>query len=113
MMATGTWTSLLWFFAIVAMIPIALWLLKRSPISGAAATGVMRHVATLPLAPNQRLVTVEVGAGEGKRWLVLGVTPQQITTLYSVPPQADVPLAGQPSPPFEQLLSKLRQGNGR
>jgi flagellar protein FliO/FliZ len=113
MMASASWTSLLWFVAIVAMIPAALWLLKRSPITGAAAQGVMRHVATLPLAPNQRIVTIEVGAGEGRRWLVLGVTPQQITTLYSVPPQGDVPLAGQPSPPFGQLLSNLRRGDGR
>jgi flagellar protein FliO/FliZ len=30
----------------------------------------------LPLSPNQRLVTVEVGQGETRRWLVLGVTPR-------------------------------------
>jgi flagellar motor switch protein FliN/FliY len=37
--------------------------------------GPMRVVACLPLAPNQRLVTVEVGQGDERRWLVLGVSP--------------------------------------
>ena len=36
MLASGL-NSLLWFVAIVAAIPVALWLLKRTPIGGAAA----------------------------------------------------------------------------
>ena len=102
--------SVLWFLAILAMIPLALWLLKRTPaVRGAgAASGVMRHVATLPLAPNQRLVTVEVGAGEDRKWLVLGVTPAGITTLHTMPPQADVPAPPQHALPFAQLLARTR-----
>ena len=42
--------SLLWFVAIVALIPVALWLLKRTPLGGAGGAGVMRSVATLPLS---------------------------------------------------------------
>jgi flagellar protein FliO/FliZ len=108
--------SVLWFIAILAMIPLALWLLKRTPaVRGAgAATGVMRHVATLPLAPNQRLVTVEVGAGEDRKWLVLGVTPQSINTLHTMAPQGEL-VAGVPAeaPPFAQLLNRLREGHRR
>ena len=63
MPSTGL-SSLLWFVAIVAAIPLVLWLLKRTPLGGAAAGGLMRSVATLPLAPNQRIVTVEVRQGE-------------------------------------------------
>ena len=111
---TSTLTPLLWFIAIVAMIPLALWLLKRTPMGGAAAQGTMRTIAALPLSPNQRLLTVEVGQGDDRQWLVLGVTPQQITTLHVMPPQADAPASSQgvPPAPFAQLLGKLRQDKG-
>ncbi|MBC7728529.1 MAG: flagellar biosynthetic protein FliO, partial [Microbacteriaceae bacterium] len=69
------------FVLILALIPTALWLLKRTPLGGAGSGHGMRLVATLPLAPNQRIVTVEVGQGDDRRWLVLGVTPAGINTL--------------------------------
>jgi len=103
--------SLLWFVAIVAAIPVVLWLLKRSGRFGTAggAAGAMRSIAALPLSPSQRLVTVEVGTGEARRWLVLGVTPQSITTLHTMAPQDDAvfPPAA-PADPFSQLLAKLQ-----
>jgi flagellar protein FliO/FliZ len=110
-MTAGTaFTSLLWFIAILALIPVALWLLKRMPAGGAAARGPMRTVAVLPLAPNQRLVTVEVGHGDTRRWLVLGVTAQQITTLHEMAPQDDAhAVAPQATLPFAQLLAKLQR----
>jgi flagellar protein FliO/FliZ len=103
-------TSILWFIAIIAMIPAALWLLKRTPRGGAGGQGVMRSVAMLPLSASQRIVTVEVGQGADRQWLVLGVTAQNITTLHTMAPQADAsPAAGNPAPPFAQLLAKLRR----
>ena len=87
MNAGSAFTSLLWFIAILALSPAALWLLKRSPAGGATMQGALRTVAVLPLSPSQRLVTVEVGRGEARRWLVLGVTGQQITTLHEMAPQ--------------------------
>jgi len=111
------WTSLLWFFAVIALIPVALWLLKRSPIAGlgglaAGRGGTPRLVATLPVAPQSRLVTVEVGQGEDRLWLVLGVTAQGIRTLHTMVPQADEALPSPPPPAaaFAQLLGRLRQG---
>ena len=108
-------TSLLWFIAILAMIPRALWLLKRTPagamLSGAAATGTLRSVAVLALSANQRVVTIEVGHGDDRRWLVLGVTPQSITTLHTMSPQADCPPSPGPvAPAFAQLFGRLRNG---
>jgi flagellar protein FliO/FliZ len=102
-------TSLLWFVAILAAIPLALWLLRRTPAGGMAGAGALRTVAVLPLSPSQRIVTVEVGRGEARRWLVLGVTGQQITTLHDMAPQDDAavpPSAAQP--PFAQLLARLQ-----
>ena len=112
-MPTNGLTSLLWFIAILVMIPVALWLLKRTPLGGAGARGPMRCVAALPLAPNQRIVTIEVGEGDARRWLVLGVTAQNITTLHTMAPQAEsvggTAGSATPAPVFAQLLSKFRK----
>ena len=109
-------TSFLWFAFILAMIPVALWLLKRTPLGGASTGSLMRSVSVLPLSTNQRLVTVEVGTGEERRWLVLGITPHSITTLHTMAPQAEATpvktsLNAPASAPvgFAQVLSRLRQ----
>ena len=102
-------SSLLWFVAILAAIPLALWLLRRTPAGGVSAAGALRTVAVLSLSPSQRIVTVEVGRGDARRWLVLGVTGQQITTLHEMAPQDDAgapPSAAQP--PFAQLLARMQ-----
>jgi flagellar protein FliO/FliZ len=100
------------FALILALIPAALWLLKRTPMGGAGSGNGLRLVAALPLAPNQRIVTVEVGQGDDRRWLVLGVTPAGINTLHSLPPQADAPqTAAAALPLFSQLLQRQRGGS--
>lgn len=101
----------LWFLAIIAMIPVALWLLKRTPYGramGASAPGLLRVVAQLATGTQQRVLIVEVGSGEERRWLVLGVTAQQITTLHTMAPQAEPPAPAS----FAKLLGqKLERGN--
>ena len=104
------------FAGVVALIPLALWLLKRTPLGAAAGrSGGMRVVSALPLAPNQRLVTVEVGQGEHRQWLVLGVTPGSIRTLHTLPAQPDepAPQRGEATvlPHFAQLLRQQQQTN--
>lgn len=87
-------SSLFWFAVVVAAIPLALWLLKRTPLGAGAAQGAARpvkNIAVLPLSASQRIVTVEVGQGAERRWLVLGVTAQNITTLHSLAPQDSNP----------------------
>ena len=113
-MQTG-WTSLLWFAAVIALIPLALWLLKRSQVMGAGTLrpGVPRPVAVLPLSSQHKLVTVEVGQGDERLWLVLGVSPQGLRTLHTMVPQS-LPADAAPAPPaaaFAQLLGRLR-GSG-
>jgi flagellar protein FliO/FliZ len=116
MSASSGLTSLLWFIAILALIPVALWLLKRTPIGGASSGGVMRSVAALPLSASQRIVTIEVGQGDSRRWLVLGVTPQSITTLHTMEPVADLATPGaalpMPGAGFAQLLDRIRTPRG-
>ena len=116
----GSWGSLMWFVAVIAMIPVALWLLKRTPLGGASALpGAPRAVAVLPLSPQQKVITVEVGQGDDRQWLVLGVSPQGIRTLHTMAAVGDVPavMAGGPgsagpAAPFAQLLSRLRRDGG-
>jgi flagellar protein FliO/FliZ len=115
MISTGL-SSLLWFIAIIGMIPLALWLLKRTPMGGNASHGLMRSIAVLPISTSQRLLAVEVGHGDERRWLVLGVTAQNITTLHSMAPQDDAvstPTHVVPPLPFAQLLARLRQDKGQ
>jgi flagellar protein FliO/FliZ len=76
-------SALLWFLFILLLIPLVLWLLKRSSLLGPGQVMMeTRAVSSLALSPNQRVVTVEVGDGPQRRWLVLGVTAQQIAPLY-------------------------------
>ncbi len=103
---------LLAFVLIVALIPAALWLLKRSPL-GAAGSGPagLRLVGALALSPNQRLVTVEVGSGADRRWLVLGLSSAGIQALHSLPPQAEpaaMPNTATGLAGFAQLLQRQR-----
>ena len=116
MAASGA--SLLWFVFIIALIPASLWLLKRSGLANGLATpgaaAPMKAVGQLNLGPGQRLVTVEVGQGEERTWLVLGVTGQNIQTLHTMAPQAPAEAAaGAPSvhPAFATLLRRTRQGD--
>ena len=108
-------SAVLWFCAIVALIPLALWFLKRTPLGGAGGAGVMKSIAMLPLSTSQRIVTVEVGSGDERRWLVLGVTPTAITTLHTMAPvaqSAELPPGAQPSASFAQMFARLRGGRG-
>ncbi len=111
-MSTMPWTSLLWFAAIIVMIPMALWLLKRTPLGGAASSSTMRSIAALPLSTSQRILTIEVGQGDQRRWLVLGVTPHSITTLHTMEPAVEASLPNLPTGvvanSFAQVLGRLR-----
>ena len=114
-------SALFWFVAVIALIPLVLWLVKRTPVGRASGSGAMRSVSVLPLSASQRIVTVEVGRGEGRCWLVLGVTAQSINTLHTMAPQEDAASPTQPPPTngtagtagtaFAQLLQRV-QGRG-
>jgi len=101
-------SALLWFIAVIASIPLVLWLLRRSPLAASRGHAVMRSVGVLPLSNAQRVVTIEVGHGEARRWLVLGVTAHSINTLHTMEPQADAAPTATPGATFAQLLGRLR-----
>ena len=96
MQSTGL--MLFWVAVVLIMIPLSLWLLKRSGMAGAAggpAHAVLKPIAQVQLGQGQRVVTVEVDAGGERTWLVLGVTAHQITPLHTLaaplkPPATDL-----------------------
>ncbi|MEY8689374.1 MAG: flagellar biosynthetic protein FliO [Leptothrix sp. (in: b-proteobacteria)] len=106
--------SAFWFLVVLLLVPVGLWLLKRSGQGGGAARLAgpgMRVVGNLALGPGQRLVTVEMGEGAQRRWLVLGVTAHNITPLRSIDAPPPLPAAqapGVPGVPFAELLSRWR-----
>ena len=80
------------FVAAMALLP---WLVRRlkqrqSTLGGASAVAA-RVLSAVSLGPQQRLVTVEVGAGDARTCLVLGVTAQQITCLHVLPAPSSAP----------------------
>lgn len=116
--AVGTgpgWGALLWFLFVLAAIPLVLWVLKRTQFGAlaGAAPGTARLVGVLPLSAAQRIVTIEVGQGEDRRWLVLGVTAQQIQTLHTLP-ASDAPPLSAPSigGGFAAMLARARPSPG-
>lgn len=102
--AFGPLLSLLF---VLALIPLALWLLRRTPVGGAGQGQSGRTVGVLPLSNSQRVVTIEVGTGEERRWLVLGVTPAAISTLHVMAPQGDAPAPAQ-AVAFGEMIGRLR-----
>jgi flagellar protein FliO/FliZ len=112
---------LLWLALVLVSIPAALWLLKRSGYAGLsprAAPGSVRVVSQSVLSPQHRLVTIEVGEGADRCWLVLGMTGHQISVLHRLvpPPSAGGPAHGRPALPsiagtsFGYLLTQWRRG---
>lgn len=76
-MSSSLGSSLFAFIAVIAMIPVALWLLKRSQTGIQSAQAHLKTVAVLPMGTRERIALVEV---DGK-WILVGVTAQSIQTL--------------------------------
>jgi flagellar protein FliO/FliZ len=89
---------------VLALIGGAAWLLRRLGRGVAGAGSLLRTVAHASLGTRERVVVVEIG----DVWLVLGVTPQSVTSLHSLPrgvlPPAQKLLPGG----FAELLARAR-----
>ena len=97
------WTVLC-FVGLLALVPLGVkWLAKqRAGALGTTGLEASHIVSVLAVGQQQRVVTVEVGPADARTWLVLGVTPQAIQTLHSIPrPRAE---ARAPATPFAQEL---------
>jgi flagellar protein FliO/FliZ len=111
-MSSTAWMPLVAFAAVVALIPVALWVMRRAGVGGASQGNLLRTVSSLSLSPSQRVVVVELMQGAASRWLVLGVTSEQITTLTTLDAPLEVPSAirDPQAPTVTQLMDRWRQG---
>ena len=77
---------------LLAMMVVA-WLLQRwrrhLPSMSRQTGPSLKVMNALPLGPQQRVVTVQVGDGEDRVCLVLGVTPGGISALHQMPLPAE------------------------
>lgn len=89
------WPSLVVFLLVLAAIPVAGWLLRRSPILSAQTGGVLGVGASIAVGTRERIVLVRAGS----RWVLVGVTPQSISLLseFSEAPQIPETPADAPS----------------
>jgi flagellar protein FliO/FliZ len=90
---------------VLALIPLATWVLKRLGTALPAQAAGMRVVAQLSLGPRERIVVVEAGS----RWLLLGVTASSITRVGSLP-RGELPLP-HGTGAFASLLHAARGGS--
>jgi len=90
--------------AVVALIPIAIWLLKKfgGTQPAAAQSAGLKVVTQLALGPRERVVVLEAG----DRWLLLGVTATSIQRIGTLPKGAMPPSAA----PFAALLARATPG---
>jgi flagellar protein FliO/FliZ len=97
--------------AVLALIPLALWLLKRFGGGNAAAVNGLQVISQLPLGTGQRVVVLQAGS----RWLLLGVTGSSITRLGSLPKPPVDPNAASAAPinpgSFAALLARASRGD--
>ena len=116
--APSVWPALLAFVAVTALIPIALWVLKRLQGGNKGGARLVTLAGGLTLGPRERVVVVEA---DGRRWM-LGVTGQSISLLAELertaPAQAgaDATTPGQvpaafPPNPFAQILERLKRND--
>jgi flagellar protein FliO/FliZ len=105
---------LLAFVGVIALIPVLLWLVRRTGAGVMASDGLLRTVSSLSLSPSQRVVVVALQQGAVQRWLVLGVSADRITPLTTVDAPEEVPLEiRQPqAPTVAQMIARWRGDKG-
>ena len=105
----SVWPSLLAFAVVVALIPIALALVKRAQQLRPNRQGMLSLVGGLNVGAHERIAIVETSG----KWLIVGVTAQSITllaTLDEPPKSGDSPADSPPHAPaaFSRLLAGFK-----
>ena len=117
--AGGLLQAVLGMACVLGLILACAWLARRFGLQRLGGGQVVKVVSSTSVGQRERVVVVEV-AGQ---WLVLGVTPQHINALHTLPAQAGAtttaPMAaapasgGTPLGQFKQAFSQqLRQSLG-
>lgn len=94
---------LLGLLAVLALLMLCAWVVRRGGLTG--QSGVIKVVAQTAVGTRERVVLVQVG----EQQLLIGVTPQQISLLHTLPealPAIAVPAGHK----FAAQLSQLMKG---
>lgn len=111
MYQTSFW--LVVFIAAFASLPWVLkWVQRRTGLGKLQHDGATRLLSSLSLSPQQRIVTVEVLQGQTRTRLVLGVTPQSITCLHTMPGSDDAQPVAVDTLPSGDFQAKLDDQKG-
>lgn len=74
------------FLLVLIALPFGIkWIQRRGLVGALGSAASSRVITAVAVGPHQRVVTVEVGPEGSKTWLILGVTTQSITCLYTMP----------------------------
>lgn len=116
--AGGLLQAVLGMACVLGLILACAWMARRFGLQRFGGGHVVKMVSSTSVGQRERVVVVEV-AGQ---WLVLGVTPQQINTLHTLPAQAEsahvttAAAPGLPASPLAQVTQvfsqQLRQSLG-
>lgn len=104
----SVWPSLLAFVVVIALIPVALSLVKRAHQLRPQRHGVLNLVGALPVGPRERIAVVTAG----EKWLVVGITPQSINLLAALDQAPDMPAEDARRTAgggFAQLLASMKK----
>jgi flagellar protein FliO/FliZ len=93
------------FVVLLACLPWAVSKLKsRYGLTQLGPTQQSRVLSVLAVGPHQKVVTVEVGPEHARAVLVLGVTPQSVRLLHTLPNAGGVAAQAQQSNPPAGLV---------
>lgn len=105
-------TLLQTIFGLIAVLAVILflgWLLKRSQYFHAAHHGQLKVLGAISLGAREKAVLIQVG----EQQLLLGVTPQQINTLYTLPEPLSVrEIPTKTGDSFADRLKQIMQQRG-
>lgn len=95
---------------LVAIAAVA-WLLKRMNIAQQGTGNLLKVIGSVAIGQRERVVLLEVE----DTWLLVGVGPNQIRTLHTLPKSAENQSVQQPvaDNKFAQLLTSLRRTQDR
>ena len=99
-------TILQTIFGLIAVLAVILflgWMLKRSQFFHAAHHGQLKVLGAISLGAREKAVLIQVG----EQQLLLGVTPQQINTLYTLPEPLSV--REMPTKTGDSFADRLKQ----
>lgn len=103
----GILQSLVGLLVVLAVIVGLAWMARRFPGRALGSTQHLKVISQLAVGAKERVSLIELA----DTWVLIGVTPTQLSTLHVMPKSETAGNAAHPSPqPFASLLEMIRSG---